>query len=89
MICPCCQIEHDLAVMFPIQNVYKCFDCIEAERIDRRDGWNAVKTTQVNDINTKLGELDAIAVLDRNAMLEKLNELIECVLQMKYYCERD
>lgn len=87
MICPRCEVECDLLEMILINDKYVCMDCIKVQRQQQLDGWEATKTTQLADIQTKLTELNSISILNRIDMLQKIREIQDSILQLKYYTD--
>jgi len=88
-VCVTCSQQRDLVDLIQIGSEVKCAVCIKAQRQLRLDNWDAVKDPAISACQTKLVELQSISVLSKVDMLAKLAEIQDCLMQMKYYCEKD
>lgn len=84
--CVCCDEIQDLEDLILLDcGVYKCTVCIKNEKIVKRQDWQSFKETKLNIITSLISDLDAIDILDTIAMNQKIREISDSVLELKYF----
>lgn len=86
--CVCCDQLLDLNELILINgNIYKCAPCIKNEKIVKRTNWVTYKADKLVIINNLISELDNIDILDDIAMNNKIRQITDVILEMKYFIQ--